>query len=71
MSGLPHFTSTTMRGPLGHVVTLRARDVQVEAHAPTQQAAEEDAALALTRELRRQDMAKARSVHRTLSRRRP
>ncbi|NVJ13159.1 hypothetical protein [Myxococcus sp. AM010] len=65
------FTSITTRGPLGHVVTLRARGVEVEAHAPTRQTAEEDAALALTRELRRQDQVQARGIHRTLSRRRP
>ncbi|WAM28543.1 hypothetical protein [Myxococcus sp. NMCA1] len=65
------FTSITGRGPLGHVVTLRARDVEVESHASTRQTAEEDAALALTRELRRQDRAHARGVHRTLSRRWP
>ncbi|NVJ05257.1 hypothetical protein HUW63_08405 [Myxococcus sp. AM001] len=65
------FTSITTRGPLGHVVTLRARDVEVEAHAPTRQTTEEDAALALTRELRRQDLVQARGIHRTLSRRRP
>ncbi|QQR46570.1 hypothetical protein JKA73_11100 [Myxococcus xanthus] len=65
------FTSISARGPLGHVVTLRARDVEVESHASTRQTAEEDAALALTRELRRQDRAQSRGIHRTLSRRRP
>jgi len=52
-----HFVSITARGPLGHVCTLRTPDLEVECHARTRQDAEESAALALTQELRRRELA--------------
>ncbi|TQF10491.1 hypothetical protein FJV41_39195 [Myxococcus llanfairpwllgwyngyllgogerychwyrndrobwllllantysiliogogogochensis] len=65
------FASICAPGPLGHVVTLRGTDVEVEAHAPTRQEAESDASLALTRERRRLEAELRRGVHRTLSTRHP
>lgn len=57
MSCRGNFSSISARGPLGHVCTLRAPGLELEAHAPTRQEAEADAALALTRELRRRELA--------------
>lgn len=57
MSCADHFTSITAHGPLGHVCTLRTPDFEVECHARTRQDAEESAALALTQELRRRELA--------------
>lgn len=65
------FASISAPGPLGHVVTLRGTDVEVEAHAPTRQEAESDASLALTRERRRLEAMHRRGVHRTVSTRHP
>ncbi|WP_426747211.1 hypothetical protein VZQ01_06670 [Myxococcus faecalis] len=65
------FATISAPGPLGHVVTLRGTDVEVEAHAPTRHEAEADAALALTRERRRLELAERHRQHRTLATRHP
>ncbi|WP_426730186.1 double-stranded RNA binding motif domain-containing protein [Myxococcus faecalis] len=53
MSCSAHFSSISARGPLGHVVTLRATGAEVEAHAATRGEAMDDARAALVGELRR------------------
>ncbi|WP_240360647.1 hypothetical protein [Pyxidicoccus caerfyrddinensis] len=73
MSITGHFSSISQRGPIGHICTLRAPGLEVEVHARTRQDAEESAALVLTQELRRRELAARypRAQQQTLSTRRP
>ncbi|WP_141330914.1 hypothetical protein [Myxococcus sp. AB025B] len=71
MSCSAHFASISARGPLGHVVTLRATGAEVEAHAATRGEAMDDARAALVGELRRARTPRTFSLGRRPVRRRP